>query len=291
MTQMLKPCPFCGSDKVQTGVMSFGDGDVSRVVCMNCHVEGPNGASEEAAIERWNTRASSIPEPEAARTHYERGFGPGDGFSHIIDPPEAASSDEDAEWLRENAHGFVYGRRSDPPDGRPEELNRLKAIAARLSAEPEAASCTIEDAAKVRELIDTLWTAWLEAGRPLSFISMTGGLVNESLEPNNLEEIKKLSERHYDLQHELMRSGVFKAVERIVARLSAEPEAVTLIDRDAVLKLLDDSVERWRPLGGDPQYIEGYEIGVADACAFLAEDIKRGPPYPALTNVSSRKTE
>jgi hypothetical protein len=69
------------------------------------------------------------------------------------------------------------------------------------------------------------------------------------------------------------------AILSLTARNKALKEALAN-ERGAILKLLDDSVERWRPLGGDERYIEGYEIGVADACAFLAEDIRKGPPYP-----------
>lgn len=77
--------------------------------------------------------------------------------------------------------------------------------------------------------------------------------------------------------------AAFIAIYTAMRSMEAKPDPEGLIERDAVLQLLDDSVERWRPMGGGPLYIEGYEIGVADACSFLAEDIRRGPPYPTVT--------
>jgi hypothetical protein len=65
----------------------------------------------------------------------------------------------------------------------------------------------------------------------------------------------------------------YAEMERENARLRA--------DREAILELIDGSIERWTLRGGDPKYMEGYEVGVCDACTFLAEDLRRGPPYPS----------
>ena len=48
---ILDPCPFCGSASVAlVGVV---------VRCGNCCASGPYGITREAAIQRWNERASA----------------------------------------------------------------------------------------------------------------------------------------------------------------------------------------------------------------------------------------
>lgn len=51
----LKPCPFCGSDKVISG-MTQG----RRFVMCECDAEGPTGDTPAKAITAWNTRADAI---------------------------------------------------------------------------------------------------------------------------------------------------------------------------------------------------------------------------------------
>lgn len=50
-TEDPKPCPFCGSEATMRG-----DGVLSWVVCDNCDAEGPLKATEEDALNAWNTR-------------------------------------------------------------------------------------------------------------------------------------------------------------------------------------------------------------------------------------------
>ena len=70
------------------------------------------------------------------------------------------------------------------------------------------------------------------------------------------------------------------AIAALQAVPAASGEVGDSISKSAVLALLHGSVARWRPYGGSEDYIDGYETGAADACLFLADDIRRGPPYP-----------
>lgn len=68
LEEILKPCPFCGSDKLTINGDDFGD---FAVICdfmdFDTKTEGGCGAttgyyykSEEKAVEAWNTRASAL---------------------------------------------------------------------------------------------------------------------------------------------------------------------------------------------------------------------------------------
>ena len=61
MTEDLKPCPFCGSDKVR--VNSFWHDDYYHVICWNCRAstcfsydKGEDGIKE--VVEAWNRRVT-----------------------------------------------------------------------------------------------------------------------------------------------------------------------------------------------------------------------------------------
>lgn len=54
MTDKLKPCPFCGSEKVS---LDNESGFCIQCKDNECCTEGPYSKSEEAAIEKWNKRA------------------------------------------------------------------------------------------------------------------------------------------------------------------------------------------------------------------------------------------
>ena len=80
----LKPCPFCGSDKViDEGAPSYDTVTEEErttwftVLCTDCHAEGPPNLGWSGAIEAWNTRpledelrealkrmVNNLPEPE-----------------------------------------------------------------------------------------------------------------------------------------------------------------------------------------------------------------------------------
>lgn len=47
----IKPCPFCGSEKVNVGT----HGNNLYACCYSCNSCGPYGISKEEAIERWNS--------------------------------------------------------------------------------------------------------------------------------------------------------------------------------------------------------------------------------------------
>ena len=51
--RMPRPCPFCGNEEVET--MDITD-TASIVYCPKCYAAGPEGTSEEEAIEKWNRR-------------------------------------------------------------------------------------------------------------------------------------------------------------------------------------------------------------------------------------------
>lgn len=69
MSNKLKPCPFCGSKKVNL----WQEFDVVYVVCVDCQADGPRcyfsqffpkyNAKEEAAL-LWNERAGDGAQPE-----------------------------------------------------------------------------------------------------------------------------------------------------------------------------------------------------------------------------------
>lgn len=58
MTEKLKPCPFCGSDR--TTIWNAGGGQ--QAVCKDCRATGPVFTCEEAwhqAFTAWNIRSGS----------------------------------------------------------------------------------------------------------------------------------------------------------------------------------------------------------------------------------------
>jgi Lar family restriction alleviation protein len=65
----LLPCPFCGSDDVES---YLGRGSAFIRCDDGCGAEGPHCDSEPCAIERWNTRARSEP-TQAASLDEEKG--------------------------------------------------------------------------------------------------------------------------------------------------------------------------------------------------------------------------
>ncbi len=61
MSNEIKPCPFCGSDKSLTTEMIFPISKKQNefdwyVICNRCSVYGPYTSSEDGAIKKWNQR-------------------------------------------------------------------------------------------------------------------------------------------------------------------------------------------------------------------------------------------
>lgn len=50
---MLEPCPFCASARVEVEEV---DADAWMVECLHCHATGPVGKSATHAEDRWNDR-------------------------------------------------------------------------------------------------------------------------------------------------------------------------------------------------------------------------------------------
>ena len=56
--QEIKPCPFCGSDIIETWYKR--ENRRWHVFCGECLADGPaDGKSEQDAIKSWNTRAGN----------------------------------------------------------------------------------------------------------------------------------------------------------------------------------------------------------------------------------------
>ncbi len=51
---MLSPCPFCGTHNVRTASLELPDESRYRVVCLECHAQGPTSPTAPEAQERWN---------------------------------------------------------------------------------------------------------------------------------------------------------------------------------------------------------------------------------------------
>jgi Lar family restriction alleviation protein len=55
----LKPCPFCGGKPYLANVEMVG---CAYVVCTDCRTQSDD-MSKDRAIEQWNTRTDTIPDP------------------------------------------------------------------------------------------------------------------------------------------------------------------------------------------------------------------------------------
>lgn len=49
----VRPCPFCGNETLLTKSIG-GPGLPYYVYCFRCRADGPNGDTEQEAIDRWN---------------------------------------------------------------------------------------------------------------------------------------------------------------------------------------------------------------------------------------------
>ena len=74
-----------------------------------------------------------------------------------------------------------------------------------------------------------------------------------------------------------MAEGLKAAAETLASLQPNKGVSGDAVSRADVLKLLNDSVERWSPGGGSKDYIDGYETAVADVCSWLAEDVASLP--------------
>jgi len=83
MESELNPCPSgVGCKRIEPwwNGSREGDGQKYRVVCYDCGWEGPECATEEAAIAAWNTRPALAGGAERTLVRRSEGFdGPSDG--------------------------------------------------------------------------------------------------------------------------------------------------------------------------------------------------------------------
>lgn len=65
---MMKPCPFCGSEKVGKVASIYKNESLSRewMQCEDCKATGPEAwpSDEGEAEEKWNTRIPESKEPK-----------------------------------------------------------------------------------------------------------------------------------------------------------------------------------------------------------------------------------
>lgn len=61
MSEELKPCPFCGSDDIDYGIMSGTMKGFDYIQCQNCGAEirSINNGKYIEAIEAWNRRVKN----------------------------------------------------------------------------------------------------------------------------------------------------------------------------------------------------------------------------------------
>lgn len=75
MSDILKPCPFCGSENVKSG----GDDKVVGSWCLNCGASGPNGYLTVNGDHDWNARAAPKVKPlvweKLSERHYRCNMG------------------------------------------------------------------------------------------------------------------------------------------------------------------------------------------------------------------------
>lgn len=70
MSEVLKPCPFCGSDEIAHTV--WGDGNWSRIACGECGVEMDYFNSAESAFAWWNGRV--MPPSDSLAAQHDEGL-------------------------------------------------------------------------------------------------------------------------------------------------------------------------------------------------------------------------
>jgi len=57
MAELLAPCPFCGSSKIDLFEGTIG-GSFAAAMCRTCHAMGPEGVTRDEAEQLWNERVA-----------------------------------------------------------------------------------------------------------------------------------------------------------------------------------------------------------------------------------------
>ena len=58
MSNKLKPCPFCGCEKINSSKNEYNTKDWFSFYCDNCEIETDEFETEESAINFWNKRSN-----------------------------------------------------------------------------------------------------------------------------------------------------------------------------------------------------------------------------------------
>lgn len=119
----LKPCPFCGSKRVNVAEIAGN----FFAVCGNCGAEGKQMATISGAVGMWNNRAGDVPERKAVNVGEVPVF------------PDAKPDKEQAKKVLEEA-AEVFGAWQDVSCGISTESEVLEEIADLITASCNLAS-------------------------------------------------------------------------------------------------------------------------------------------------------
>ena len=119
----LKPCPFCGSKRVNVAEIAGN----FFAVCGNCGSQGKQMATISGAVGMWNNRAGDVPEGKAVNVGEVAVF------------PNATADKEQAKKVLEEA-AEVFGAWQDVSCGISTESDVLEEIADLITASCNLAS-------------------------------------------------------------------------------------------------------------------------------------------------------
>ena len=68
----MKPCPFCGSDKLSENIVPNTQGNRRFIICSNCMAHGPWSYKPLTATDQWEKRSNEADQRDAARYRWLR---------------------------------------------------------------------------------------------------------------------------------------------------------------------------------------------------------------------------
>lgn len=110
MTTTLKPCPFCGSDDLDTCTR---DGRPA-IWCTACTATGAPGDTQEAAAEAWNRRPGEAAEREGCAQV-------ADSYYDDYNKTETGISSDIAYWIRRRDEWVAEFSEAAPPAAPPDD--------------------------------------------------------------------------------------------------------------------------------------------------------------------------